>query len=444
MKPISRLVALMAAVTLTGLLVARAGANGERFVVYGADTTDEERIELALLFGADGSVPADLVTTPEMVEAVRGTGLAAAVTDQSISSSMLTCLNQGEGLTVRTENITRIPAPVYANALITAGVGDGRVLIAAPAAKPVTGESALVGVLKVFPQCQAGAAPDPARVALAYEQIARTTALAGQFVDLSTASAAILEATQPVLLGEARHDAQIGATLDEVMQRSGVPLDPVNRADLVDFLKQVAQLDYGAYAKGYQVQQVSPTEVRVTPSGAGTPAVADASTAPAAAPTPAASTPVAAAPAPAAAPVAAAPTPAATTTAQAPGQTAPQQGTAVIAPVGDTFAGEVRATGDALTVRSNGGERRVAVGPNVVVTRNGKPATLAELRRGDAVSVTTNPDGSTQRIDAEARRDAGAGPWAWLAPLLLGLLLLGLLYWLVSRRREPFILQRSK
>jgi streptogramin lyase len=69
-----------------------------------------------------------------MLQALQGTGLPVAATDKSISSSALTCLNRGDGLTVRTQNISRITAPVYANAMVTAGVGDAAVLVAAPTA----------------------------------------------------------------------------------------------------------------------------------------------------------------------------------------------------------------------------------------------------------------------------------------------------------------------
>ena len=164
--------ALVAALMVLALLTSATSAAGEKYAEYGADLTPAERQELEQIFGA-GVVKAETVTAQEMTAALQGTGLPVAATDKSISSSVLTCLDKGVGLTVRTQNITRVPASTYADALVTAGVGDGEVLIAAPQANPVSGESALVGVLKAFPQCQAGTQPDPARVQLAYQQVAR-------------------------------------------------------------------------------------------------------------------------------------------------------------------------------------------------------------------------------------------------------------------------------
>jgi len=385
------------------LAISAVSAAGEKYATFGADLTPAERTELSALFGVDTAAAAATVATPEMVAALRGTGLPAAPTDKSISSSVLTCANRGDGLTVRTQNITRISAPVYANALVTAGVGDGTVLIAAPAANPVTGETALVGVLKAFPQCQAGRPADPARVALAYEQIARTINLAGSRTDLNTASTVILAAAQPVITGQLQDDAAIGTALDQAAAAQGLPLDPVQRAETVGFLKKLGGLDYGSYARGYQVQQASPTEVRVVPAGAGAPAAGQAPSGQASSPAPVASA-----------------------TAN-----------------GEAFTGTVERTGEALTVKPIGGnqdgERQVTAGEGVTVTRNGRAASFSEIRPEDTVSVTTNPDGTARRIDATSPTE-GANPWTWLAPLL-GLLLLGLLaWWLISRRRDDFIL----
>lgn len=421
----SRLVVVLAAVLAAGLFVARTDAAGERYIVYGADTTFEERFELGTVFGAGDAVPWQTIETPEMVQALEGTGLPAALSDQSVSSSVLTCLNRGDGLTVRTRNITRITAPVYANALVTAGVGDATVLIAAPAGRAVTGESALVGVLKAFPQCQAGRGPDPARVALAYEQIARTVALAGGRVDLNTASTALLDAAQPVVLGQARDDGAIGAALESAMQRAGVPLDPVNRAELTGFLKKLATLDYGAYAKGYRVQVVSPEEVRVTPAGAGAPI--------------ASTMPAQAAAAQSAAPGGAGREAAAAPAGTAQGQAAP--GT-VLGPE-QVLSGEVRRLGGTLTINREGAERHVQIGQGVSVFRDGERATLGDVRRGDRVLVVTGPDGFAERIEAVSGTRGSTNPAAWLVPLLLGLGLLAALWWLLSRRKEPFILQRT-
>lgn len=392
---------IIAALTSIMLLVSVAAAAGEKTAVYGADLTPDQRQELAQLFGTDGSVRTETVTTQELASVLEGTGIPVAPTDKAISSAGLTCLEKGEGLTVRTQDITRMTSSVYANALVTAGVGDASVLVAAPAANPVTGETALVGVLRAFPQCQGGKQPEPERVRLAYEQLAQTIALAGEGGDVGKASAVLLRAAQPVVTDQAQDDAAIGTALDAAAAEQDLPINPAKRGELIAFLKKLGGVDYGTYANGYEVQQLAQNEVRVTPAG-GAPA------------------------------------------AQAPAGSGAAAGTPAAAGAGRTFTGEVRQAGQPLTVQAEGRDQQVAGAPNVVVTRDGRGASLPDIRPGDRVTVTTDPDGAAQRIDATSVADAGADWTRWLVPLLIVLPLLGLLLLLLGRRRrDSFILERN-
>lgn len=97
-----------------------------------------------------------------------------------------------------------------------------------------------------------------------------------------------------------------------------------------------------------------------------------------------------------------------------------------------------------LTVNSNGQDRRVTAGPNAVITRGGGNVAVGDLRVGDVVNVTANPDGTASRIETtEAAQD---GLPSWLIPLLLGLLLLGALLYFLTRRgkKDNFVLERDR
>ena len=392
--------ALGASLSALLLLAPAAGAAGEKFAVFGGELTPPERQELNQLFGVNDAVAVDTVSTDELRADLRAAGLPVDESYRALSSSVLTCLGKGEGLAVRTQNITRIPAAAYANALVTAGVGDGSVLIAAPASRPLTGETALFGVLKAFPQCQGGQQPDQGRVQLAYEQVTRTADLAGQGGDLTKASNAMLKAAQPAITGQANDDAAVGAALDQAAAGEGLQVPQAHRGEIISFLKKLGSLDYGTYAKGYEIQQVNPNEVRVVPAGSGTPGAAAQRAAGAAA------QPMAA---------------------------------------GAALVGEVQRTGDTLGVRTaDNQDRAVQPASNVAVTRDGRPAALADLRQGDRVTVATAPDGTAQRIDATSANDGMPSWWPWLLPLLLLPLLAGLLWGILGkRRRDSFILERS-
>ncbi len=439
------LVAVAVAVALGGMASGAAGAAvGDKIAVYGGDLTSAERQELGQLFGQDTATRVDTVAAPEIIAAERGAGLSAAPTDKAISSAALTCRDKGRGLRVRTRNITRITAATYANALVTAGVGDGDVLIAAPVGNPVTGESGLVGALKAFPQCQgAGGQADPQRVRLAYGQLAATVALADPTGDLNTASNTILQAAQAVITGKAQDDATVGAALDAAAAAEGLALDPAGRTRAISNLKGLGGVDYGTYAQGYRIERVSPTEVNVAPIGAGVPGAPTAGTAVAGA----------AAAIAFSGGVTTAGMPLGVRTTDGQDRTvSPAGGVAVIrdgrsatvadlrpgdrvnvfigpdgsatrieatsadvpgaggaAPAGRTFSGDVTATGTPLAVRDTGGQARaVGLAAGVVVIRDGQAATIADIRAGDMVNVTTGPDGNATRIEAASTVASGA------------------------------------
>lgn len=362
---------------LAALAISSARAAGDTYMTYGADTSPVQRDAIAQFAGFSPSAPADTVTTAEMVDALQGSGVPIAATDKSYASSALTCLNRGDGIVVRTQNITRITPSVYAAALIAAGAADGNVLIVAPQDNQVSGETALVGALKDFVHCQTGKPLSAARASLAYKQIAWSVAAAGSAGDLNHTSAMLLKAEMPVVTGQAKDDTAIASGLDAAAAAEGVAIDPAQRPALIDFLRAFEHLDFGGYAKGYALQPESPTQAKIVPTA-----------------------------------------------------------------TGETLTGVLQRDGPTLTVRVNGRDRQIEPAPNATVTRNGRGGAIAGLRKGDNVTIATNPDGSARRIDATSAAAHRITWWKWAIPFLVVAGLLILIPIVAARgRRDAFILQ---
>jgi len=119
-----------------------------------------------------------------------------------------------------------------------------------------------------------------------------------------------------------------------------------------------------------------------------------------------------------------------------------QTGTAAPVTGNSAFTGKISKL-TPFTVNSNGQDRQVNPAPNVAVVRGGNSATLNDLKVGDQVNVTSNPDNTASKI--EATGESGGLP-AWLIPLLLALVLLGLLAYFLSRRgkKDSFVLEQNK
>jgi RNA polymerase sigma factor (sigma-70 family) len=236
---------------------------GPAVVVYGADLTDSDRQSLAAYFGSTPPAATQTISRRELDDSLGIQAASAGPADQAISSVALTCSGSGSGLEIETDNITRIPAPAYAGILLTAGLADASVEIAAPADKPVTGETALVGLFKAFPTCSGGQQADPERVRLAYEQLDATSNLAADGSDLTRASAVFLTVLHAVVTGEAQDSQAVQNALDAAANQERVPLEAATRSQLVSLFDQLRGLNYGVYARGYDILELGPQRVKV-------------------------------------------------------------------------------------------------------------------------------------------------------------------------------------
>lgn len=111
-----------------------------------------------------------------------------------------------------------------------------------------------------------------------------------------------------------------------------------------------------------------------------------------------------------------------------------------------TYTGTIEKTGSAPTVKrenGNGAEQPLIAGPNATIVRGDKTIKLADLKKGDIVTVTNNPDSTAARIEAiPVKDDSGGFKWWWLVPLLLLIPLI----WLMTRRKkkDDFVVERNQ
>jgi RNA polymerase sigma factor (sigma-70 family) len=236
------------------------------YVVYGGDLTDAQRQELGAALGIGPQVPIDTVDRAELVATLQAAGLAVDGSERAISSAVVTCLPEGNGLRVRTENVTQIPAAAYANALVTAGIVDADVVVAAPPSTPMTGETALVGVLKAYPRCDGGDASSPERLRLAYDELHVTADIAQSSGSWDKAAALMLRGSQTAIGAPSPDQLDADTSVDAAATAEGITLTAQQRTDVLSVLNQLATLDQGVYAGGYVIQDVSANEARVVPN----------------------------------------------------------------------------------------------------------------------------------------------------------------------------------
>ncbi len=347
---------------------------GARVAVLGADMSAGGRFEVqrALKVGSH-TVQQDETYQDELAQA--GGLIPPALLGAkrvAVSSVLLGPLPAGSGLQVYVNRNIQLDTPqTYANALLTAGVTDAEVRVAAPTSQPALGTTALLGLLRAARTTCLTITTQRRTLAI------REAVLSDQLAqELGTARYGAVPSLVNTLKGTAvsQHlttPAALAALVSRDAATRGLPLTAIQRQSLVGYLGQL--VGSGAYtgiaARNPRFTPVAPSGLRVALS--------------------------------AAAPV--------EPTARATGAPA----TARPGPGGATHSGTVRAV-DAgkgtMTVQEAGANHTYKVSsPSVLsVIRNGQTSSLGALQPGDKITLTT-VDGLVTAIEATAQSPNGVG-----------------------------------
>jgi len=224
---------------LTSSIVAFAEVDelwGVPFLAYGASLTESQRDRILEIFGLDDleegvHFDAIYVDGNDLVYFL-GQGNPNA---SMLSSVLITRRPAGSGVEVNIltpDYITRVTATQYATAMITAGVTDALVEVAAPSA--VTGEAALTGIYKAF--AERGVELDEDRMLVAQEQLQLTASIASDHADNDDFDSYVLDQAVIEIQSElADHYQQTGelATPEEIQEIIADILENNNLDDIL-------------------------------------------------------------------------------------------------------------------------------------------------------------------------------------------------------------------
>ncbi len=401
---------------------------GAPVAVLGADLTDAGRREVATVLGL---TPATRQLTETLDdERVQAHGLIPPdlLGQYAISSVVLRPLPAGSGLTVTLRRAIRLDvAENYVNALLTLGVTDARVDVAAPYAQAALGTTALLGLIRAARSACTGISPAQADLAirggvlntalganvaarLGYQVTPRLLftlkldAVAGHVAD-PTALAALIARdsaalgttvppeTRPALVAFL-HDLVVGGAFAEVAAaRPIVVASSIPHAQVRLSGAQGLHTAHGAVlslgANGVVVRQAAGVQTYHPPVGV--PVSRDGRRATLAD---------------------LRPSDRVTVTTDASGTVVRIDATSAPVPTrhGAVVHGVVSAAANAagLAVRQADGPHAYRPAPAVPVYRDGKPVSLAALQPGDKVTITTAASGAVTRIDATSAHPVSA------------------------------------
>jgi uncharacterized protein YpuA (DUF1002 family) len=486
MRPISTAVAArplprgMGVAALLGLALLLVGAVGlpaagaaqdtpGKVITLGESLNEDQRKELLDFFQAGPDDKVTTITVQDTVDAMKGI-FEYNASQGAFSSTALTCRDLGDGLDVSTRNIIAQPAvspAMYAMALVTAGIGDATLVVAAPDDAPARGLTALAGVFASWDvaPCESGNTSET-RQRLALEELTLTSTIGGLLIDggdpegAIRASVVVLETQKTIVIkGLTRRNA-IQAALTEQEEAQGIKIPAAERRQLVDLFLRLAkeEIDWSTFALGWNIEYPDDNRIKMTGEGIAIRNAQASATAEAAAELTATAQAAAALTATAEAAAANA-----TATAQAQAQATADAIAAMTAtaaaiptatpvptatPTPTTVTGKVVDTGgDEVVIQGEEPQAQPVtyqMDPQATVLRDGKPVPFAQVAKGDTVTMVVN--GGSKRVTDLTATPAPV-PLLERFAFVLYILPLGLVVptamWLRSRRPpEPFVVKR--
>ncbi|WP_055069144.1 DUF1002 domain-containing protein [Clostridium massiliamazoniense] len=218
---------------------------GQIIVTLGANLTYPQREQMLKDFG---------VTTNEKgVKFVSTTNYDIAVelglstthispTSQSISSTKVTLLPAGSGISVSTNNLTQVTGDMLASALVTCGITDASIVANAP--YPVTGQAALAGILQGFQDVTGTTIPE-ANKKVANDEVNVTTSL-GQSIGQQKAEQVVTQAKKDVVDQKPQNLTQVINIVNNVTNNNGVTLSEAQKQELTNLMVQIKDLNLNA------------------------------------------------------------------------------------------------------------------------------------------------------------------------------------------------------
>ncbi|WP_017381623.1 DUF1002 domain-containing protein [Paenisporosarcina sp. TG-14] len=257
---------LVASLLMPSVALASTGSSSddginEKFglpiVVYGADLTETEKqsVKDSLDVTNESEVEEISVTGEDLVNYIKDGDSSARM----FSSAKITRQDAGKGLVidiVTEDNITQVTAEMYENAMLTAGIEDAIVEVAAP--KKVTGHSALVGIYKAYEV--SGETLDKERTDVANEELSVATILANKSgIDEAKVSELLTEIKKDIAELNPATKEDVEKIVQDQLTKLQIELSPEDRQLLIDLMDRIRKLDIDFSKWSDQLNDLSKT-----------------------------------------------------------------------------------------------------------------------------------------------------------------------------------------
>ncbi|GLC89428.1 DUF1002 domain-containing protein [Lysinibacillus piscis] len=231
---------------------------GVPIVVYGANLSEAEKesVKKSLKVNDEPEIEEITVAGEDLVKYIKDSNASSRM----YSSAKITRKEKGQGLVIEIvtpSNITQVTSEMYANAMLTAGIEDATVQVAAP--KAVTGHSALVGIYKAY-EVTTGEKLDTERTDVANEELSVATTLAESAgVDDAKVAELLTEIKKQIAELKPATREDVEQIVQDQLSKLEINLSEKDRQLLVDLMDKISKLNIDFSKWSEQLNDISNT-----------------------------------------------------------------------------------------------------------------------------------------------------------------------------------------
>lgn len=235
-----KIISIILAVMMLGSMVCFADSESDSRVVIAADLNQSEIDTVYNYFDIDrGDVKELTVTNADERQYLEGVVSESLIGNRAISCVYIEDLDEGEGLQVSVDNISWCTPDMYMNAMVTAGITDANVKIAAPFA--VSGTAALTGIYKAYEDITGESLSEAAKE-IGTQELTTTAELADEIG--SADSTAIVNELKLILDETSKMtDDELRQQIISIAKEYDVDLTDAQIAKLIDLCRSLEKLD---------------------------------------------------------------------------------------------------------------------------------------------------------------------------------------------------------
>ena len=216
-------------------------ADSTKVVTLGANLKPEQKEQMLKYFGVNENEAVVLeVNNTEERKYLQGVASEEQLGKITISCSYVEPTSKGNGINVKTANLTWVTSSMIATTLSTAGIENANVIVAAPF--PVSGTGGLTGVMKAFEDATGEALPEDKKE-LATEELITTGDL-GDDVGQDKATGLINDIKTEIIKKGTTNPTQIAETINNITNNYNITLSDEQLKQIEDLMLKIAQQDY--------------------------------------------------------------------------------------------------------------------------------------------------------------------------------------------------------